>query len=210
MLNQTIHQAVVAAPADVEKEAKLIAVLKSEAGQKEKADAFRELALCASRESVGVLASFLDKEEYSHMARYALEPIPDPAVDDVLRNALSSLKGRLLVGVIGSLGVRRGVKAVEKLIPLLKDGDADVAQAAARALGSIGTADAAEAIESALASTPKANQLAFCEGLFRSAEALAAQGFQENALAIYQRLNQVEGIHQVKTGAECGLKCMQK
>ena len=47
------------------------------------------------------------------MARYALEPIPDPSVDDALRDALGKLKGRLLVGVIGSLGVRRDAKAVD-------------------------------------------------------------------------------------------------
>ena len=48
------------------------------------------------------------------MARYALETIPDPSVDDALRDALGKLKGRPLLGVIGSLGVRRDAKAVDR------------------------------------------------------------------------------------------------
>ena len=55
------------------------------------------------------------------MARYGLEPIPDPAVDAALRDALGKVKGRLLVGVIGSIGVRRDPKAVPALAKRLGD-----------------------------------------------------------------------------------------
>ena len=82
----------------------------------------------------------------------------------------SKLKGRPLIGVIGSLGVRRDTKAVGPLAELLKDTDADVAQAAARALGRIGGGPATEALETALGSASAANQLAFSEGLFRCAD----------------------------------------
>ena len=109
------------------------------------------------------------------MARYGLEPIPDPAVDAALRDALSKLKGRPLIGVIGSLGVRRDAKAVEPLSGLLKDKDADVAQAAARALGSIGTPAAVQALEDALAERPPPISSRIAEGLFRCAEALSAR-----------------------------------
>ena len=47
------------------------------------------------------------------MARYALETIPDPSVDDALRDALGKVQGRPRLGVIGSLGVRRDAKAVD-------------------------------------------------------------------------------------------------
>ncbi len=110
-----------------------------------------ELARIGTKDSVAPLAALLGDEKLAHMARYALEPIPDPAVDDALRDALGKLKGRPLVGVIGSIGVRRDIKAVEPLCKLLKDTDADVAQAAARALGSFGTPAAAKALEDALA-----------------------------------------------------------
>ena len=103
-------------PADKDQEAKLIAVLKSDAPLKDKADACRELSLIGTKESIAPLAALLGDEKLSHLARYGLEPIPDPAVDEALRNALGKLKGRPLIGVIGSLGVRRDTKAVGPLV----------------------------------------------------------------------------------------------
>src|SRR5512135_1655599 len=149
-----------------DQEAKLIAVLKSDAPRKAKADACRELGRVGTREAVAPLAGLLTDPELSHMARYGLEPIPDPAVDTALREALDKVQGRLLVGVIGSIGVRLDPKAVPLLIKLLNDPDREVAQAAARALGRIGTLDAATALEKALPIAPEANRLAICEGLF--------------------------------------------
>lgn len=184
-----------------EQEAKLIAILKSEATQKEKADACRELARIGTRDAVAPLAALLTDEKLSHMARYGLEPIPDPAVDAALREALGKVKGRLLAGVIGSLGVRHDVKAVEPLTKFLSDEDADVAQAAARALGTIGTSDAAKALQGAVSKVSAANQLAFCEGLLRCAEALAAKGQKNEAIAIYDQLRGLSAPQQVRVGA---------
>lgn len=188
-----------------EVEAKLIAVLKSDAPQKEKAEACRQLGVIGTKEAVPALAALLGDEKLSHMARYGLEPIPDPAVDETLREALGKLKGRLLVGVIGSLGVRRDAKAVDALAKLLKDSDPDVAQAAARALGKIGTVDAAKAIQAALPETPAGNQLAFCEGLLRAAESLASQNHIDEALAIYERLRGLSAPHQVRAAVLQGM-----
>jgi HEAT repeat protein len=192
-------------------EAQLIVVLKSDAAQKEKADACRQLARVATKQSVPALAALLGDEKLSHMARYALETIPDPSVDDALRDALGKLKGRPLMGVIGSLGVRRDAKAVDAIAKLLADPDAELAQAAARALGQIGTIEAAKALRrelhhlfveslfetgtpetaKALSTANAAKQAAVCEGLFRSAEALAAQGQGAESLAIYDHLRRL-------------------
>ena len=104
--------------------------------------------------------------------------------------------------MIGSIGVRRDAKAIEPLSKLLQDTDAEVAQAAARSLGKIGTSAAAKAIDSALGGTPAANQLAFCEGLFRCAEALAVQGQRDEATAIYDRMRALPTApQQVRGGA---------
>jgi len=191
-------------PATKEQEAKLIAVLTSDAPQKEKVDACRQLAVIGTKDAVAPLAALLADEKLSHMARYALAPIPDPAVDDALRGALAKLKGRPLVGVIISIGVRRDAKAVPALGKMLRDSDADVAQAAARALGSIGDSAAAKVLQVALLNAPAANQLAFYEGLFRCAEALAAKGQRDQAIAIYDRLRSLKEPHQVRTGAVRG------
>jgi HEAT repeat protein len=87
---------------------------------------------------------------------------------------------------------------------MLRDSDADVAQAAARALGRIGDSAAAKALQAALPNAPAASQLAICEGLFRCAEALAAKGQRGEAIAIYDQLCSLKEPHQVRTGAVRG------
>jgi len=188
-------------PATKEQVDKLIAVLKSDAPQKEKVDACRQLAVIGTKDAIAPLVALLGDEKLSHMARYGLEPIPDPAVDDALRDALGKLKGRPLVGVIDSIGVRRDVKAVGALTKMLQDSDAQVAQTAARTLGKIGNPAAANALQGALPNAPAANQLALCEGLFRCAEALASKGERKQAIAIYDQLRSLQAPHQVRAGA---------
>lgn len=198
------------AAAPIPTEDQLIAVLKSDATQKEKADACRVLARVGTKKAVPVLAALLGDEKLSHMARYGLEPIPDSSVDDALRDALGKVKGRPLLGVIGSLGVRRDAKAVAAIAKLLADPDADVAQSAARALGQIGNSEAAKALDQALAGVSAANQVAFCEGLFRCAEALAAQSPAESQ-AIYERLRAIpQAPQQVRAGALRGVILARK
>ncbi len=180
----------------------LIGVLKSSGSRKEKADACRELAVIGNNKAVPALAGLLADEELSHMARYALETIPGSGVDRALRGELKWLKDRPLVGVIGSLGVRKDRKAVKPLASLLRDTDPQVAQAAARALGKIGTAEAALAIEKVLPSTASANRLAFCEGLFRCAETFWFKGNIRESIALYDRLRRRTDVpDQVRAGA---------
>ncbi|HOJ61023.1 MAG TPA: HEAT repeat domain-containing protein [bacterium] len=204
MLTNTLNIAVTAAAGEQDSEAQLIEVLQSNAALKEKLDACRGLARVGSKAAVPVLAALLEDKQLAHMARYALETIPDPSVDDAFRAALGKLQGNLLAGVIGSIGVRRDTKAVESLTGLLKSEDLVVSQAAARALGNMGTLPAARAIESAMAHVPEASQLAFCEGLFRCAEKLRDSGLCQEAWAIYDRMRQFKAPHQVITGAHRG------
>ncbi len=180
---------------------KLTAVLRSTAPQKEKVDACRELARIGNKEAVAALAALLPDEQLSHMARYGLETIPDPAVDKAFREALPRLKGRPLVGVIGSIGVRRDANATKELAKLLTDSDPDVAQASARALGKIGTPAAAKALQTTVGTVAPVNQLAFCEGLFRCAERLSASGRSKQAIQIYDSVRKLQGPHQVRTAA---------
>ena len=183
-------------------EAKLIAVLKNaDASRKDKVDACRQLAIIGGQDSIAPLVALLGNEELSHNARYALEPNPDPAVDEAFRAALGQLKGGPLVGVIGSVGVRRDAKAIDALAKLLGDSDPVVARAAARALGKIGTIEAAKPLQAALPNVSAANRLDFCEGLFRCAESLAASDQKEQAVAIYDELSKLDSPHQVRGGA---------
>jgi len=196
-----------AAPAaSVAQEAELIAVLKSDASQKDKADACRELTKVATKESVPVLAGLLTDAKLSHMARNALEPLPDPAADAALRDAMGKVQGQLLMGVIGSLGVRRDAESVDAIAKLLGAADAELARAAARALGQIGTAKAARALDAVVTQAPAANQVDFCEGLFRCAESLQAAGQDAASLAIYERVRGLpQAPHQIRAAALRGV-----
>lgn len=183
-------------------EAGLITVLKSDAPQKEKADACRKLARLGTKAAVPALVALLGDEQLSHMARYGLETIPGPAVDNALRDALPSLKDRQLAGVITSLGARRDPKAARPIARFLPDANPDISKAAARALGNIGTKDSAQALEAALTNATIADKLAICEGLFRCAEAFTKQGQRRDAIRIYDRLRELpDAAHQVRAGA---------
>jgi len=194
-------------PATKEAEAELLAVLTSaDASREQKATACRRLAVVGTETAVPVLAGLLADDELSHMARYALEPMPYPSVDAALREALGKVRGRPLVGVIGSLGVRRDAKAVPLMTPLLGSDNADVAHAAARALGSIGTPEAVKALWKSLDADPSDTQrLALCEGLFRAAERMCEAGKPGDAVPVYDRLRGLKDApHQVRTAAVRG------
>ncbi|MCC7374474.1 MAG: HEAT repeat domain-containing protein [Verrucomicrobiales bacterium] len=181
-------------------EDQLIAILKSDAPLVEKADACEELARVATRKSVPVLSALLADAQLSHRARLALEPIADPSADAALRQALPQLQGPLLVGVIHSLGVRKDPQAVEHLAPFLSASDPAVAQAAARALGSIGNT-AAAALDAALPAASPATLPALCEGLFRCAEALP----DPKAIALYDRIQTLPNLpHHLRVAAFSG------
>lgn len=185
-----------------EQETKLIAVLQSNAEYTVKADACRELARIGTADAVPALASLLGDERLADMARYGLEPIPSPAVDAALRDALGKLKGRQLLGTIGSVGVRRDEKAVKPLVDFLKNPDAEAVRISALALGRIATDEAVKGLQEALAGAAAVNQLALCDGLFRCGEALATRGQHDKAVAIYDSLRELkQAPHQVLAGA---------
>src|SRR4051812_23650280 len=156
------------ASADKEKEA--LAVLRSDAPKADKAIACKKLAIDGSGAAVGELARLLPDPELQSWARIALEAIPGSEADEALRKAADTLEGRLLVGVINSIGVRRDAKAVDQLAKRLEDKDAVVASAAAVALGHIGDAAATKALRAALASAPDKIRSAVAQGCILCAE----------------------------------------
>ncbi|OGV65086.1 MAG: hypothetical protein A2283_20870 [Lentisphaerae bacterium RIFOXYA12_FULL_48_11] len=172
--------------------AQLIEVLKSEAGQELKASACRDLGLVGGKDAVPILAGLLGDEKLAHMARYGLEQIPDPAVDEALRVALSNVKGPQLVGVINSIGARRDVKAMEQLGALLKDQDQQVAHAAAAALGRLGTVDAGKILESVLEQA-KGEEMAYvCDAILCCADRLMSQRKESKALGLFEKVSNAD------------------
>src|SRR5436190_7429777 len=105
-------------------EAQALAMLKNPASTYfQKGIACKRLAIIGKKDSIAPLAALLTDPKLAHYGRFGLEPNPDPAVDDALRAALPKLKGRLLMGVIHSIGVRKDAQAVDALGKLMYDSD---------------------------------------------------------------------------------------
>lgn len=167
------------------KEQELLAVIRSDAPPAEKALTCKLLAIHGSSTAVNDLGPLLRDERLASWARIALEAIPGSAADEALRQATESLEGNLLVGTINSIGVRRDSSAVELLTARLEDEDADVAAAAAVALGHIGNAAATKSLRGALASGSAKVRSAVAEGCVLCAERLVAEGNSLEAVACY-------------------------
>ena len=171
-----------------------LAILRSQAPASEKAIACKKLAIYGSTDAVGELAKLLPNPQLSSWARIALEAIPDEAATEALRNAAGSLQGRLLVGMINSLGIRRDEKSVDLLIAKLQDNDVEVASAAAVALGHIGNATATKSLQTALNTAPAKVRSAVAEGCILCAERAHQAGDATAATELYDQVRQAEDL----------------
>jgi HEAT repeat protein len=174
-----------AVPADADRQQPFIATLASDAPPAAKAIACKRLALYGDKAAVPALAPLLANPELASWARIALEAIPDAEAADALRAATGTLKGPLRIGVINSLGARRDAASVGTLTNLLADADADVASAAAAALGRVGGPAAVAALASRLRDAPVAVRPAVAEGCLVCAARLLAAGAYEDAARMY-------------------------
>ncbi len=176
----------------MEKESDLIGVLKSESSPGDKAIACKRLAIFGTAEAAPELAKLLSNEQLAAWARIALEAIPGPKVDETLRKATESLQGRLLVGIINSIGVRRDAGAVESITPKLKDKDVEVASAVAVALGRIGNAAATQTLRQAIVTSSEGVRSAVAEGCVLCAEKALRDGNTTLAAAIYDDVRKAD------------------
>ncbi len=158
----------------------LVAILESpDSPPQDKAITCKHLARVGDKDAVPSLASLLADEQLAAWARIALEAIPAPEAGAALRDAASRLQGRLLIGVVNSIGMRRDADAVELLTKTLGDSDPQVAASAAVALGRIGTEAATDALAKflggpAMAAAPQEVRSAVAEGCILCAEQLDA------------------------------------
>jgi HEAT repeat protein len=183
-------------------ESQLLSVLQSNAPRDAKDYVCRQLRTIGTAASVPALEALLPDANLSHMARYALERIPDSQAGQALERQLRKLNGLLLIGVISSLGVRG--QGVSLLRPLLQDSDEAVARAAAIALGRIASVDANKALSSA--KPQPALAAVFADASMSCAEKLLATGHAKEAKATYQRLLKSNPPELIRLSAERGLK----
>lgn len=173
--------------------AELMEILKSDGPKADKALACKFLAVRGSSDAVPLLAPLLADEQLNSWARIPLEAIPGKEADEALRAAAETLQGRLLVGVINSLGVRRDAGAVLLLTKHLDSQDVEVATAAAAALGRIGSEAAAAPLRKSLAAgKPIPIRTGVAYGCVMCAERLDKDGKSELAMELYDEVRKAD------------------
>ncbi|HEV3344011.1 MAG TPA: PBS lyase [Pirellulales bacterium] len=187
-----------------EQQQQFLGILRSNAPKAEKAVACKKLAVYGGNQAVPELARLLSDEELASWARIALEAIPGATADEALRNSLDSLSGKLLVGAINSVGVRRDAGAVERLTARFKADDAEVASAAAVALGYIANDIATAALRKALPGAAADRRSAVAEGLVLCAERRLAEGRTAEAIEIFDEVRKADVPKQRKLEATRG------
>jgi len=165
----------------------------------------RKLRVVGTAQSVAALAALLPAEETSHIARYALERIPDEKAVEAIRDALPKVNNKLKPGIIGSLGVRRDTKSIKAISKLLGDSDVQVARAAAHSLALIGTPAAAKELSALAKKAPADVKTAAADACLICAQQLLADGDKAEAVALYKGLNGDDQPRHVKVAAMKGM-----
>ncbi len=188
-ISDIIRDTANSSPGDLKSiEGKLAEFVRGDATYAAKQFVCKELSLIGTEQSVAALAPMLTDEQFSDMARYALERIPGESVDEALREALAKAKGKPKVGIINTLAVRGDTKAVPTLIELIDDPGPMVASAAIAALGSINGPDAAKALGDAKDRLKDPLKTTALEAYLKCADSFAAKAQKEKAMEIYSQL----------------------
>jgi len=165
----------------------------------------RQLVNAGTAESVPALAKLLPDKEMSHMALYALARIQGDEAGKALRDAMGTLQGLPLLGVINALGDRRDAAATPALLKLMANADAEAAGAAAAALGKIGGEEAAKAVAGARPEAKGRMRMLLDNAYLQCADRLLAEGKKSEAEAIYEKLYAPEEKQYVRAAALRGL-----
>jgi HEAT repeat protein len=165
----------------------------------------RKLRVVGTAQSIKALAALLPAEETSHIARYALERIPDEKAVEAMRTALPKVGNKLKPGLIGSLGKRRDTKSTGAIAKLLGDPDLQVSRAATQALALIGTPAAAKELSRFAKNVPVPMKVRVADACLICAEQLVADDKKPEALALYKELQGKDQPAHIKVAAMKGM-----
>jgi len=187
----------------IEKE--MIAFLKSDATFAGKQFICEQLSIIGTEEAVPTLTKMLSDEKSYDIAFYALQRIPDPAVDIALRDALPKAERKVKIGIINSLGERRDGNAVGQLDQLVYDADPQIALSAAAALGKIADNSAMESLKKARSKTTGELRVSVLDAYLRCADNLLDLEYAVQAASVYRDMYDNEDLSHIRAAALCGL-----
>jgi len=153
-------------------EQRLLNTLRSDATIPAKSFLCRQIRIIGTVRSVPVLETLLTDPDLSHMARYVLGSMAEPAALAALHRGLKKTTGKIQIGLINTLADRRYLPTLPDIIPLLPSPNSALAHAAARALGRLGTVPAAQALIQVRTSAPRELRQTVENALLHCAEQL--------------------------------------
>ena len=146
------------------------------------------LNIVGSNRCIPTLEGLLTEPTLAHMACNILDKLPGHPASQALMKGLVRCEGRLKIQIITVLGTRGDDCAVSALTPLLTGSNTDVTNAAAMALGRIGSTDGVSALRDFKQNATGASQNEATDACLHLAEKLAAQGKTDLAVAQYRWL----------------------
>lgn len=176
--------------------------LQGEATDQAKDYALRQLALIGSARHVPGLAAFLTDPQLSQPACSAMTAIGGDESARAMIDSLATVQGRLLAGVIHSLGSSRMSGVVPVLRPYLTHADVDVARAAVRAIAQIGGPQAVQVLTDSASSMSAGARRDLPHALLQCAEGLTPA---DKALLYSVLMTDVEQAAPVRRAAFMGL-----
>jgi hypothetical protein len=151
--------------------------------------------------AVPYLEKALADLEAREMARQALESNPSEQATEALARALDAVGPEFLVGVVNSLGKRKGAKAAEGVRKAAASAQAEVRIAAVRALAEFGDPAHDDMIERATRSGSGAERRAAHAARVRLAGTVLAAGNNAAAQRIYRAIVAVDAPEPQKKAA---------
>jgi HEAT repeat protein len=165
-----------------------------------------KLELCGSVVAIPTLKLLLANPDLAPLARATLEALPYPETIPALCDSVAALSGMAKIGVIHALGMRRAARSVPVLMPLLKDSNLEVAQAAVFALGRIGSIESAQALSQFLPQAASPLRPVLADACLACAEQLLRDNHKREAQALYRALLDSQPPALIQNAAERGLK----
>lgn len=196
--------AALASEAEVTEEARLIALLQSDATPVEKEDGCRRLKQMGGAKAVPALAALLGDEYLYQPACDALETMPFLEAGEALRASLRTTSGKPMAGAIHALGERRDPSALPDLADRLNDSDPLVASSSANALRRIGGPEAIRRLRKALMPASEPLRSAIVDALLQCAVQLLTDGDRAAAASIFEQFDDPKEKEHVRTAAYAG------
>jgi HEAT repeat protein len=182
---------------------RLLAVFREE-GTPDAAKQFiaEQLRRLAGPRHVAALSDLVRDARTQRFAIQTLIAIPGAKADRALRRALDSLSGRSLRTTVQAIGRRGDGEAVSPLTPFLQSDDRATANAAAYALGAIGTPAAVSALPEESAHV---SDRVLVDARLRGARRLARAGHEQAAARVLNQYVKPEASERHRLAALSGL-----